>query len=157
MEPAEPGIMKRKPRKKEEGIFVKGMKRTILFEGFLIGAFTLLAFYSGTYFDGSLEQGRTMAFATLSLSQLFHVFNFRSVKDSIFERGMIINKFLIGASVFSGLLQLAVMLIPAFQPVFKVVPLDFNHWLTVFVLAASTIPMVEIWKLIYFKHFCKDC
>ena len=49
------------------------------------------------------------------------------------------------------------MLIPAFQPVFKVVPLDFNHWLTVLALAASTIPMVEIWKLIYFRHFCKDC
>lgn len=157
MEPAEPGIMKRKPRKKEEGIFIKGMKRTIFLEGFLIGAFTLLAFYCGTYFNGSLEQGRTMAFGTLSFSQLFHVFNFRSVKNSIFERGMIINKFLIGASIFSGLLQLAVMLIPAFQRVFKVVPLDFNHWLIVFVLAASTIPVVEIWKLIYFRHFCKDC
>ncbi len=157
MEPAEPGIMKRKPRKKEEGIFVKGMKRTILFEGFLIGAFTLGAFYIGTYFNGSLEQGRTMAFATLSLSQLFHVFNFRSVKDSIFEKGMVVNKFLMGASLFSGLIQLTVMLTPAFQPVFKVVPLDFNHWLTVFVLAASTIPMVEIWKLAYLRRFCKDC
>ena len=157
MEPAEPGIMKRKPRKKEEGIFAKGMKRTIFLEGFLIGAFTLLAFYCGTYLNGSLEQGRTMAFATLSFSQLFHVFNFRAVKNSIFKRGMIVNKFLIGASVFSGLLQLTVMLTPAFQRVFKVIPLDFNQWLIVFGLAVSTIPVVEIWKLIYFKHFCEDC
>ncbi len=157
MEPAEPGIMKRKPRKKEEGIFMKGMKRTILFEGFLIGALTLTAFYVGAYLNGSLEQGRTMAFATLSLSQLFHVFNFRSVKDSIFGKGMVFNKFLIGASVFSGLIQLAVMLIPALQRIFDVISLDFNHWLIVLVFAASTIPMVELWKLAYLRRYCKDC
>lgn len=156
MEPAEPGIMKRHPRKKAEGIFVKGMKRTILIEGFLIGAFTIIAFYVGAYWSGSVEQGRTMAFATLSLSQLFHVFNFRSVKDSIFERGLVLNKFLIGASVFSGLIQLVVMLVPAFQPVFKVVPLDFNHWLIIFVLTASIIPLVEVWKLAYLRRCCKD-
>ncbi len=155
MEPAEPGIMKRAPRKKAEGIFVKGMKRTILVEGFLIGAFTLISFYIGTYFNGSIEQGRTMAFATLSFSQLFHVFNFRSVKDSIFEKGLVLNKFLIGASVFSGLIQVAVMLVPAFQSVFKVVPLDFNHWLMIIVFSASTIPAVELWKLIYLRRCCK--
>lgn len=156
MEPAEPGIMDRKPRKKEEGIFVKGMKLTILFEGFVIGAFTIIAFYVGAYWSGSVEQGRTMAFATLSLSQLFHVFNFRSVKDSIFEKGLILNKFLIGASIFSGLIQLAVMFIPVFQPVFKVVPLDFNHWLIIFVLTASVIPLVEIWKLAFLRRFVKE-
>jgi Ca2+-transporting ATPase len=156
MEPAEPGIMKRQPRKKTEGIFVKGMKLTILVEGFLIGAFTIIAFYVGAYWSGSVEQGRTMAFATLSLSQLFHVFNFRSVKDSIFEKGLILNKFLIGASIFSGLIQLAVMFIPVFQPVFKVVPLDFNHWLIIFVLTASVIPLVEIWKLAFLRRFVKE-
>ncbi len=156
MEPAEPGIMKRKPRKKEEGIFVKGMKRTIVFEGFLIGGLTLLAFYTGVSFNGSIEQGRTMAFATLSFSQLFHVFNFRSVRNSIFEKGMAVNKFLIGASVFSGLIQLIVMLTPAFRTIFKVVPLDLNHWLIVVVFAVSTVPLVEIWKLIFLRRFVKE-
>jgi Ca2+-transporting ATPase len=153
MEPAEPGIMKRKPRRKEEGIFVKGMKRTIVFEGFLIGALTILAFYIGVNYNGSIEQGRTMAFATLSLSQLFHVFNFRSVRNSIYNKGMAVNKYLLGAAVFSGMVQLAVMLIPAFRTVFKVVPLDLNHWLTVIVFAIATIPLVEIWKLVFLRRF----
>lgn len=156
MEPAEPGIMKRKPRKKEEGIFVKGMKRTILVEGFLIGAIMITAFYIGTYANGSLEQGRTMAFATLSLSQLFHVFNFRSVRNSIFERGLAVNKLLIGASIFSGLIQFAVMLVPAFRPIFRVVPLDFSHWLIVIVFAIATVPLVEIWKLVFLRRFIRE-
>lgn len=153
MEPAEPGIMKRNPRRKEEGIFVKGMKRTIVFEGLLIGALTILAFYIGVNHNGSLEQGRTMAFATLSLSQLFHVFNFRSVRDSIFNKGMAVNKYLLAAAVFSGMVQLAVMLTPAFRTVFKVVPLDLNHWLTVIFFAVATIPLVEIWKLVFLRRF----
>lgn len=157
MEPPEPGIMKRKPRKKEEGIFVKGMKPTILFEGFVIGGLTLLAFYFGFNFNGSVQQGRTMAFAALSLSQLFHVFNFRSLQDSIFKKGLVINKFLIGASIFSGLVQVAVMLIPSFQSVFKIVPLDYKHWMLIILCALATIPAVEIWKLIYLKRFCKGC
>lgn len=156
MEPAEPGIMKRKPRRKEEGIFVKGMKRTIVFEGFLIGALTILAFYIGVNYNGSIEQGRTMAFATLSLSQLFHVFNFRSVLDSIFNKGMAVNKYLLGAAVFSGMIQLAVMLTPIFRTVFKVVPLDLNHWLTVVIFAVATIPLVEIWKLVFLRRFINE-
>lgn len=153
MEPAEPGVMKRNPRRKEEGIFIKGMKRTIVFEGVLIGALTILAFYIGVNYNGSIEQGRTMAFATLSLSQLFHVFNFRSVRNSIFNKGLAVNKYLISAVVFSGMVQLAVMLTPAFRTVFKVVPLDLNHWLTVIIFAIATIPLVEIWKLVFFKAF----
>lgn len=155
MEPAEPEIMKRKPRRKEEGIFVKGMKRTIVVEGFLIGALTLLAFYIGVNYNGSIEQGRTMAFATLCFSQLFHVFNFRSVRDSIFKKGMAVNKHLFGASVFSALTQLIVMLTPSFQTVFKVTPLDLNHWLIVIVFAMTTIPLVEIWKLVFLKRLVK--
>lgn len=155
MEPAEPGVMNRKPREKEEGIFVKGMKTTILFEGLIIGVFTLLAFNYGVNFNGSLGQGRTMAFATLSLSQLFHVFNFRSLQDSIFKKGLVINKFLLGASALSGLVQLAVMLIPSFRPIFKIVPLDIKHWLFIIILAVSTIPTVEIWKALYLRHSVK--
>jgi Ca2+-transporting ATPase len=132
------------------------MKRTIVVEGFIIGALTLLAFYVGVNYNGSIEQGRTMAFATLSFSQLFHVFNFRSVRDSIFNKGMAVNKYLLGAAVFSALAQLTVMLTPAFRTVFKVTPLDFNHWLTVIVFAMATIPLVEIWKLVFLRRLVKE-
>lgn len=173
VEPAEPGIMKRKPRRKEAGIFVAGMKMTILFEGLIIGGLTLVAFLIGYYTDksisirlaqnleyatvnSSLVLGRTMAFATLSLSQLFHVFNFRSVKESIFKPGTVINKYLIGASVVSALIQLTVMTIPLFQHIFKVIPLDLEHWFYIVALAIMTIPLVELWKAVYLRRLLKD-
>lgn len=173
MEPAEPGIMNRKPRPKDMGIFEHGMKRTILFEGLVIGALTLGAFLVGYFTDKtislrlaqgleyamvnpSLALGRTMAFATLSFSQLIHVFNFRSIKNSVFKAGTTVNPFLIGASVISGLIQLFVMVVPTFQHIFKIIPLDSEHWLCVIGAAFATIPLVELWKAIYLRKFLKD-
>jgi Ca2+-transporting ATPase len=155
MEPAEPGIMGLPPRRKEEGIFITGMKRSIFIEGFFIGALTLIAFVIGSTGNGSVEQGRTMAFATLSFSQLFHVFNFRSIKETIFRPGMKPNHFLWGASLLSGGVQAIVMLIPPLQKVFKVTPLDGEHWLWVLALAMATIPLVELWKAFFLTKFCK--
>ena len=156
MEPAEPGIMNRKPRRKEQGIFSAGMKRTIFIEGFLIGSFTLLAFIIGLNFGGDLSQARTMAFATLSLSQLFHVFNFRSIKESIFKHGTVPNYSLIAAVALSAGVQLIVMFAPLLQNIFKVVPLDPLHWFYIVVLSAATIPVVEIWKAAFLRKFCRE-
>jgi Ca2+-transporting ATPase len=153
MEPAEPGIMKRQPRSKAEGIFEVGMKRTIFIEGILIGIFTLLAFKIGQNFGGSLEQARTMAFATLSFSQLFHVFNFRSLKESIFKRGMVNNQFLIGAALLSGMVQAVVMLVPFLREIFSLAKLDLIHWGYVLLFSAVIIPLVELWKATFIKRF----
>jgi Ca2+-transporting ATPase len=153
MEPAEPGIMDRPPRKKEEGLFVSGMKGSILLEGFLIGGLAVIAFAIGFSGAGSVEQGRTMAFATLCFSQLFHVFNFRSIRESIFRRGMKPNRFLWGAALLSGGVQALVMLIPLLQKIFKLTSLNGEHWLWSLVLASATIPLVELWKASYLKKF----
>ncbi|HEY8463576.1 MAG TPA: cation-translocating P-type ATPase [Bacillota bacterium] len=156
MEPAEPGIMKRKPRRKTEGIFEVGIKLTLFFEGLLIGGFTLISFAIGSNFGGNLEQGRTMAFATLSFSQLFHVFNFRSIHATIFKRGMLPNPFLWGAVAISALVQLIVMLIPLLREIFKLTALDGWHWLIVWLLSATTIPVAELWKATYLRRCGKQ-
>ncbi|MGD8399569.1 MAG: cation-translocating P-type ATPase [Bacillota bacterium] len=153
MEPVEPGIMDRKPRRKDAGVFEAGMKRSIFLEGLGIGGFALLAFTIGWKFHGNVDQARTMAFATLSFSQLVHVFNFRSIKESIFKRGMAPNRFLWGAVVISGLFQLVVMLIPLFREIFSLTVLDFKHWFYVALLSLASIPLVELWKATYLKKF----
>jgi len=157
MEPAEPGIMKRQPRRKEQGIFTKGMKRTIFLQGLFIGCITLIAFDIGYKIEHNVDMGRTLAFATLSFSQLIHVFNFRSIRESIFKSGAKINPYLIGASVISGLIQLIVMEIPYFRSIFKIVYLDLVHWGYVIGLSLLTIPVVELWKAIFIRKHCKDC
>jgi Ca2+-transporting ATPase len=154
MDPAEGDIMKRKPRNPEQGVFGNGSTATIVVYGFYIGLITLAAFLLG---EGvSIEKGRTMAFATLCLSQLFHVFNFRSLRSSLLVRGMLSNRYLVGASIISAFFLIIVMALPFLERVFKLVDLSTNEWLTVLALGASTIVMAEIWKLLWVRRHAEE-
>jgi Ca2+-transporting ATPase len=97
--------------------------------------------------DG-VDVARTMAFAVLSFSQLFHAFNVRSNKLSIFRLGLFSNRKLIGAVLASSLLQLAVMFIPILSKLFHVVGLDLGQWAYVVLLSSMPILVVEILKLL---------
>ena len=89
----------------------------------------------------------TMAFATLTLSQLFHAFNIRSEDRSIFEQGVFSNPAMNRAFLIGLALQLAVLLIPPLQGVFCVVPLSWRQWLGVLGLAIAPIPICEVVKM----------
>ena len=104
-------VMTQKPAKKSENIFTFGFSVRVLFEGLLIGAVTLVGFWYGcTYY--SLSEGRTFAFLILRLSQLFHTFNVRAMKESIFDDSPLKNKTLIIANIVSAMLAIFVVLIP---------------------------------------------
>ncbi|MFZ5925642.1 MAG: cation-translocating P-type ATPase [Bacillota bacterium] len=151
VEPPEPGIMRRPPRKRQESVFGRGGGLRIGLYGAFIGGVTLLAFWLGvreeigTARDPVLA-ARTMAFATMSLSQLFHAFNFRSTIRSLFQVGPLTNKYLVGAWIASGLLQLAVLTVPALRPVFDTVPLTGPEWATVCALSLSPLIFGELLK-----------
>jgi Ca2+-transporting ATPase len=81
VDPKESDIMRRPPRDPQSGLFDARSLRTLTVFGLLIGLITLTAFRIGS--DLSVEKGRTMAFATLALCQLVHVFNFRSLHHSV--------------------------------------------------------------------------
>ena len=84
VDPPENGIMDRPPRPPQEGIFAAGVSRTLSFFGVFIAFITLAAFSIGR--QESVLKGQSMAFITLSLCQLVHVFNFRSLHESVFKR-----------------------------------------------------------------------
>ncbi len=88
-----------------------------------------------------------MAFAVLSLSQLFHVFNMRHDTKSIFQVGILGNFFLLGAVLFGILLQVGVISIPLFAEIFKVVGLSGRDWLYVLILAILPIFLNESAKV----------
>lgn len=146
VDPAEKDIMDRKPRPANSNIFDKGMVGRILYQGGLVGILTLSVFLIGMT-DG-VDVARTMAFAVLSFSQLFHAFNVRSNKLSIFRLGLFSNRKLIGAVLASSLLQLAVMFIPILSKLFHVVGLDLGQWAYVVLLSSMPILVVEILKLL---------
>ncbi|MBQ5662683.1 MAG: cation-translocating P-type ATPase, partial [Clostridia bacterium] len=93
MEDGEADLMKRKPRPNDEGIFAGGVGVNVVLQGMFIGLLTLTAYWIGHFieagvwewtFDGMNEHGMTMAFLTLSMTEMFHAFNARSINHSLF-------------------------------------------------------------------------
>lgn len=132
----EEDVMKRKPRHPKEGVFARGLGWKVISRGFLIGLVTLAAFVVIYHRDpGDLPYAQTIAFATLVLAQLIHVFDCRS-EISIFSRNPFGNKYLVWA-VFSSLaLLFAVIYTPWLQPIFHTVSILPADWLLIFGMSA---------------------
>ncbi|QJD88077.1 calcium-translocating P-type ATPase, SERCA-type [Cohnella herbarum] len=138
---AESDLMQHKPRSAKENIFARRLGWKIISRGILIGVCTLGAFIvalkAGAGHPQQLIHAQTVAFATLVMAQLIHVFDCRSSR-SIFHRKLLENKFLVLAVLSSLVLMLAVLYVQPLQPVFKTVPLDLRDW--ALVLVAAGIP-----------------
>ena len=159
VDPAEKNIMNRKP-KKNKNVFTKGMIWRIIYQGIMIGGLTLLAFAIGCGFDfnsivdaeGNVTSigvtAQTMAFAVLALSELVHVFNLRSNKDSIFKVGLLTNKILLGAIAISASLMLIVLNVPALHGIFEIKMLTLREIGIVTLLSFAPLIIVEIFKLL---------
>ncbi|HEY8531250.1 MAG TPA: cation transporting ATPase C-terminal domain-containing protein, partial [Limnochorda sp.] len=148
VEPAEPGVMERRPRNPKESIFSGGLGLQMIWQGFLIG-FLTLGVYWWALTHVTPGEARTLAFATLSLTQLAHSFNVRSAYASLFQIGWFSNRSLLLAVFASAALQVAVMVIPFVAPFFDVVPLT---GLDVELLILATVTpwvVVELYKLVH--------
>jgi Ca2+-transporting ATPase len=136
LEPAEPEIMKQKPRSRTEGIFARKLGWIICKRGVFISIITLLSFSIGMIYCryqgiNELDLARTMAFTTLVFAQLFYVFECRSEKYSPFELGFSGNKYLLAAVLCSVLMQLSVLYIPSLKEIFNTVSLEWWSWLII--------------------------
>jgi P-type Ca2+ transporter type 2C len=156
MDPGDPDIIKEKPREPKESLFAHGGARFMALNGIYVGAITIAAFWIGMARAENLGMGeeaslgfaRTMAFCVLSICQLFHAFNLRNRRKSLFSIGVFSNLWLVGAFVLGLVLQCTIVLVPGLASFFKVQVLDGVEWLIVFGLAASPILVNEIVKLI---------
>lgn len=155
MEDAEPDTMNRPPRNSKDGIFAGGMLTDIIYQGFLVTALTIISYIIGNSFEvghlalphGISEHGMTMAFLTMSMCEIFHSFNMRSQRKSIFTLRSH-NKILWIAMAGSLLLTTAVLEIPFLASAFGFTPVGFTEYAIALLLAILVIPIVEIVKLI---------
>ena len=147
LEPHTKSVMEERPRPANENIMTKDFLFKMGFEGLVVGTMTMTGFVIGLNQGGAL-MASTYAFGVLCLSRLFHGFNCK-MDRCIFGTGkMFNNKYLLGAFGIGVLLLAAVFLIPALQGVFKVVPLDGMQLMTIVILAALVVPVVQIVKWI---------
>lgn len=126
-----------------KSFFTKSLCFKIIIEGFLIGLLTLIAFIIG--YNYNLITGRTMAFAVLGLSQLFHSFNMKT-DMSLLGYPVFNNTKLILSFIVCVILQVSVISIETFANIFKVVPLTSFQWIVVWFLAFMPIPIMELQK-----------
>jgi Ca2+-transporting ATPase len=133
---AEEDLMNRAPRAPRENVFARRLGWKIISRGFAIGVCTLLAFFITYKTDPHLGHAQTVAFATLVMAQLIHVFDCRSSR-SIFHRNIFENKALVIAVISSILLLLAVIYLAPLQPLFHTVDLSIRDWALVLVMAAA--------------------
>ncbi|MET3505099.1 calcium-translocating P-type ATPase, SERCA-type [Halalkalibacter oceani] len=150
MDQAEGDVMKRPPRSPTEGVFARGLTWKILSRGFMIGVVTLVAFsLTLEAHPDELIRAQTVAFVTLVMAQLIHVFDCRS-EYSIYHRNLFENRYLVGAVLISTLLMLAVIYYPPLQVIFHTVALTEREWLLV--LAMASIPTVVLGGFQFMKR-----
>ena len=134
----EDDVMKHNPRSPNEGVFARGLGWKIISRGFLIGVSTLIAFYVVYRANPTnIAYAQTVAFATLVLTQLIHVFDCRSER-SIFSRNPFGNKYLVGAVLSSLLLMFAAIYYEPFRLIFHTVAIPARDWLLI--IGMSSIP-----------------
>jgi len=136
LDQAEDDVMRRNPRNPKEGVFARRLGWKVISRGFLIGIVTLIAFMVVYGRDpNNLGYAQTIAFATLVMAQLIHVFDCRSER-SVFHRNPFENKYLVWAVISSVLLMLVVIYYPPLQPIFHTYAIDARDWLLILGLSA---------------------
>lgn len=153
MERPEADIMNRKPRKTTDGIFAGGLGVDMIYQGVVVSCLTLAAYFIGHYFEsGAWEiatspDGTTMAFLTMSMAEIFHSFNMRSQRGSLFTiKGQ--NKTLWIAAVASLLSTTLVIEVPFLAAAFEFEHISMSEYGVAIFLAFLVIPIVEIIKFI---------
>lgn len=152
LDPADPDVMEQPPRPQGSGVITREMWFGIIFVGLIMAVGTLLildASMVGGLIAGTrdLAHGRTMAFTTLMLFQMFNVFNARSDSHS-FTYEIFHNVWLWSAVGLSILLQIAVVYLPFLQDAFDTVALNLNDWLLCIAVASSVLWIRELSKLL---------
>ena len=159
-ENAEEDIMKRSPRNSKESIFSGEVSIDVIWQGFMIAIITVVAYIVGHYMESGVWEfinsadGMTMAFLTMSMAEIFHSFNLRLRRHSIFTIKNQ-NKFLWFAMAVSFLLTLAVVYIPFLANAFGLESISLAEYGVSILIAFMVIPIVELVKFFQRKYNIK--
>jgi len=156
MEKGEPDLMEREPRNSKDGIFSGGVGFDIAYQGLMVTVITLAAYFIGHFIESgrweiaASHDGITMAFLTMSMAEIFHSFNMRSQRASVFKLKSH-NKYLWAAMIGSLILTTVVLYVPFLADAFGFQHISVMEYGISMLLAVTVIPIVEIVKAIQRK------
>ncbi len=153
LEPAEPNTMHRPPRDSHDTIFSGGLGVDIAYQGLLITVITITSYIIGHCMEvghfempvGVSPHGMTMAFLTMNMCEIFHSFNMRSQRQSVFSLPGH-NKILWGAMIGALVITTLVLEVPAIADLFGFTPVGWDEYGIALGLAVLVIPIVELVK-----------
>ena len=148
MEPADDDLLKEKPRNPREGILTRGFMITMITQGLLIAAASMTAYHIGLTVSSAMAS--TMAFATLTLSRLFHGFNCRG-SESIFRLGLTSKRYSLYAFAAGVSLLALVIFIPGLHSVFSIAALPTTALGQIVGLSLLPTVLIQIMKIIRYK------
>jgi len=154
-EPGDPDIMEQPPRPPNEPIINKYMLIGIIVQTIAITVVTLAAFALGNP-NGNIAFAETMAFVTLSISELFRAYTARSEFYPLTKIGLFKNKFMNWAVLGSLVLILVVVYVPFLQPIFNTASLGWEHWLEIIPLVLIPSVAAELTKAVIRKMMKKE-
>ncbi len=150
VEPVEDGVMEQGPRDARASLFAGGFAFRLVWQGVMVGLLTLTAYFLGEYVlsdpGEAAASANTMAFATLTLCQLFHAFDVRSERASLLHIGVFSNPAMNKAFLVGLVMQLSVLCIPPLQRIFGVVTMNPAEWAVVLALAVAPVMVCEAVK-----------
>ncbi len=149
MEKAESDVMNRSPRSAKEGVFAGGLGVDIILQGIIISLITLSAYFVGRHIGGG-DHGMTMAFVALSMTEIFHSFNMRSRRASVFTvKGH--NKTLWLSMLLALVLTVTVLYVPFVSKAFGFTTISLPEFFIAMGIAFTIVPVVEVIKFIQRK------
>ncbi|MBI3032741.1 cation-translocating P-type ATPase [Candidatus Woesearchaeota archaeon] len=147
VDPVSHDIMKEKPRDRTKSILGKEILIRILANSVVI-ALSAIILYSWFLYQGMPEKAATIPFVTIIVCQMINIFNCRDSKQSIFNKHLLSNKFLLGGVIISILSTIIIISVPRIAGYFHAVPLSFTDWSIIFVTGLSMIIVNELVKWI---------
>jgi Ca2+-transporting ATPase len=149
-EPGHGEIMKNRPLLKNENILNKDVMPFLIINVVLMVTLSLATFYY--YLNDGIEKGRTGVFIIMAFTQLFNVFNLRSISKSVFEIGLFSNKNINLAIGISVLLLIMVTEVPILASIFSFNSLHVSDLIILFALSSSVLWAGELYKFFQIKH-----
>ena len=147
MEPPEPGLMRRRPRRSSESMLSWSLGGVVLGQGALLAAVGLVAFRFHYHQASDLDQARTMTFCVVVYAELFRALAARSRLLTFWQLGPATNLYVFGAVAVSSLLQVGIIVVPFTRTIFNATSHTTMEWALVFGLALVPVTVIELAKL----------
>lgn len=160
VEQGEPNAMKRAPYASNESVFGRGLARHILLVGLTLGVtglgLAIWAHSTNQIAANGNPAWNTMVFIFLTIAQMGHALGLRSHRESVFTLNFFGNKLLLGAIIFTIVVQLIAVYSPFFNNLFRTNPLTAEQLFISLALSTIVFIVVELEKLLIRRGVLKS-